>query len=151
MIKRGEWRSAIDSAAYTKLIGLAYKIHNSVESELDHKLDGKDLNRKQLSVLQILTDNECVYPSMIVKSTKITFPELSRMLEKLETKGYLSRQSYRNKDRRKLSLEIMPKGKKLVKTSRDILTSLPPSLISSLTEQEKEMLLNFLQTFPAES
>ncbi len=119
-----------------------------MQAVLDHELSEEGLKQKHLLVLQMLVDEECVYPSTIVKNSKITFPELTRILDKLEIKGYLSRSSYSCKDRRRLSLEILPRGERLVQNSRDILSSLPRSLVSSLTEQEKQALMNFLQTFP---
>ena len=151
MSKRSNREFNVADSACTTLIDLVYKIHNSIEVQLDHKLDSNDLSRKQLAVLQMVADNERVNPSMVVKNTKIPFSELSRILDGLEIKGYMKRKGYCNNDRRKLELGILPKGEALVETSRDILTTLPQSLTSLLTVEEKAMLSKFLRTFPGES
>ena len=147
MSKNYNISSVVDRAMPTELIDLIYKLYRNVGVDNVGLVHDKPLNRNQLAVLHMVAREENISPSTIVKSTGITFSGITRIVDFLEENGYLCRNRH-SVDRRKLCLEIRPKGLQIINASKRLMNSLPNSLLGSLSIDERDKLLSFLQTFP---
>lgn len=128
------------------LINIAYKIYNCVELDLAVKFKDAGIKRKQLSVLISLINQDSPTPTTVARHTGISRSQVTSILDTLETDGYL-RRILNHEDRRRLNIELLPKGEYLVNSSNQVMNSLPKDLFTSLSKDEMKALTFFLREY----
>lgn len=131
------------------LIGLSSKIYHGEERELEKRLNKKALHSKQLAILISICELERATPAVIASNLGLSPSQMSRHLSILEANKYLSR-IYDVSDRRFCLLKLLPRGEQIINASKPILSSLPQSLLSVLSEEEKAAITFFLENFPTD-
>ncbi|CAA6799592.1 MAG: Transcriptional regulator, MarR family [uncultured Sulfurovum sp.] len=108
-------------------------------------LEKFDLSSSEMDVLASLTfNNETLTPTDLYESTIFSSGGMTKLLKKLETKGYVSRSSCAEDKRSKL-VHIEPKGVKLVHEALGLLIHKDNEFFSVLDEEEKKVFFRVLK------
>lgn len=128
------------------LIDISYKIYRGIESELGKRFNRDTFNNRQLAALIFISKHEQATPTAIAKHLGLSRPQVTRLLEALESNAYLNRVCNAT-DRRCYFLKLLPMGEEIVNAAKPILSSLPQSMLSSLTKEEKKRLNFFYKIY----
>ena len=148
-MRRPRVSSLIDKNGNTEslLVNIANKIYHDAVWKSEKKFNEQSLNRKQLAILVCINEHANSSPTDIAKQLNLSKSQMTALLEPLVSNAYISR-CCDVKDRRRILLNLLPRGNEIVITSRPVFSSLLLSLLSSLNADEKEALVTFLQNFP---
>jgi DNA-binding MarR family transcriptional regulator len=102
-----------DSFSLTRSVGFAInKARNVLVSEIDAALKDLDITSQQMGILLSLTNGIATTPFELSKLLGIDTGLMTRMLDKLETKGLVER-SRSLEDRRVVNLKLTEKGEEV--------------------------------------
>ena len=102
-----------DSFSLTRSVGFAInKARNVLVTEMDAALKDLDITSQQMGILLSLTSGIATTPFELSKLLGIDTGLMTRMLDKLETKGLVER-SRSLEDRRVVNLKLTEKGKEV--------------------------------------
>jgi DNA-binding MarR family transcriptional regulator len=102
-----------DSFSLTRSVGFAInKARNVLVTEMDAALRDLDITSQQMGILLSLTSGIATTPFELSKLLGIDTGLMTRMLDKLETKGILER-SRSLEDRRVVNLKLTEKGEEV--------------------------------------
>ncbi|TDN61169.1 MarR family transcriptional regulator [Paraburkholderia sp. BL10I2N1] len=102
-----------DSFSLTRSVGFAInKARNVLVTEMDSALKDLDITTQQMGILLSLTSGIATTPFELSKLLGIDTGLMTRMLDKLETKGLLER-SRSLEDRRVVNLKLTEKGEEV--------------------------------------
>ena len=102
-----------DSFSLTRSVGFAInKARNVLVTEMDAALKDLDITSQQMGILLSLTSGIATTPFELSKLLGIDTGLMTRMLDKLETKGILER-SRSLEDRRVVNLKLTEKGEEV--------------------------------------
>ena len=107
------------------------------------------ISRKKLSILLCVSKNEAVSVSELTYKTGIAGANLTKILDELEQSNMV-RRDRDQKDRRKCIIKLLPGGEEIAISANRIMNSLPQSLISPLSFEDRVALIYFLKNFPEE-
>ncbi|QJB39061.1 MarR family transcriptional regulator [Chitinophaga oryzae] len=94
----------------------------------------------ELSVLSYIYQQGALFPSELAELVKVKNQSMSQMLNNLETEGLITR-TQSMEDKRKMSVTITPKGKKMVeKTRHERDEWLAAAIHHTLSAEEKKLL-----------
>ena len=98
-----------------------------------------------MDVLASLTfNNETLTPTDLYESTIFSSGGMTKLLKKLETKGYVSRSAC-GEDKRSKLVHIEPKGVKVVHEALGLLIHKDNEFFSILEEEEKKVFFGVLK------
>lgn len=103
-----------------------------------------DLRPVEYTLLQLLREGICTTPSQLAKELRITPPSMSVWLDKLTSRGLLTR-SKSATDGRAQQLTLTAKGQKLITQVHEKLLSSEQHMLAHLSLGERAMLQEILQ------
>jgi DNA-binding MarR family transcriptional regulator len=103
-----------------------------------------DVRPAEYSALVVLAHNDDVSPGALGKALSISAPNLAVMLERLNTRGLISR-TPRKEDRRGHVIKLTVAGKQLVKRGKALEPLAEGRVTSRLTPAERALLVELLQ------
>jgi Transcriptional regulators len=116
--------------------------HNYLMSKLSHFFDGFDITHKQYNILRILRGaGEAISTAVIRDRMVDRMSDVSRIAERMVRKDLIIKQSC-ERDKRKVDIEISPRGRLLLDEIEEPLKELQMSLIK--IDNEQMDLLNHL-------
>lgn len=131
-----------ENTIYTNLIST---IARKLMFKADKKTNELGLNSQQGRVIQYIYNNQD--KNLIQKDLADVFgrttASITSMLSGLEKKGYIRREIPSDNERQK-NIYVDEKGIELIDTFNKIFIELEEELISSLTEEEREIFLSIL-------
>jgi homoprotocatechuate degradation regulator HpaR len=102
-----------------------------------------EVTEQQWRVLRVLQERGPLDPTRIAEQAVLLLPSLTRILQKLEEKGYLSRQQDKT-DRRKQIVRITPSGAALIEANIDASIALLEQVRTRMGADRYEALLDLL-------
>ena len=101
------------------------------------------LRKVEFSLLMLLLANQPVVAKQLALSLALTAPQLSQLLDALETRGLVRRERHPS-DGRSQHLMLTDKGRKLARTTADAAIPMEQELLTRLSRAERAMLLELL-------
>jgi DNA-binding MarR family transcriptional regulator len=139
------------SFAITQSIGfMLTKARNIVASDLDAALKDLDVTSQQIGVILSLCRGVASTPFELSKLLAIDTSLMTRMLDKLESRGLL-RRNRSNEDRRVVCLELTKPGHALAEKIADITPDVLNARLSHFSKSEFSELKRLLSKFIGES
>lgn len=129
------------------LFSLGYYLHLTsgyAKMFASQSLHGAEVTPEQYGILYLLTVEDGLYQRQFSRFLVKDRPNISRMLDILEKKGYLYRKQDEN-CKRKVKVYITLQGKKLVEDLDEIKQEIVKEIASPLSKDEHEQLLNLLE------
>lgn len=132
-----------------KVLGLCVPV-TMIHKQLFHEgsvllLEKFNLTSSELDVLAALFfNNKTLTPTDLYESTIFSSGGMTKLLKKLESKGYVSRSSC-NADKRSKLVHIEPKGEQLVQEALALIMHKDNEFFSVLNEKEKSFLFKILK------
>lgn len=122
-------------------------INNYFENQLNLGLAEYNLTRSQMDVLILLKINEKknieTNQKDIEKALSLKNPTVTGILDRLEDKGYIKR-NVSSKDKRLKQITLTDTSNEILLKSRNHAKKIEEKILSSLTSEEKEELLQLL-------
>ena len=122
-------------------------INNYFENQLNLGLAEYNLTRSQMDVLILLKINEKkniqTNQKDIEKALSLKNPTVTGILDRLEDKGYIKR-NVSSKDKRLKQISLTDASNEILLKSRNHAKKIEEKILSSLTSEEKEELLQLL-------
>jgi len=115
-----------------------YYIHKAMN---DHNLD---LTKEQMIVLKRLHDKDGIPQNELAFLTLRNKSSLTRLLVKMEIKGYITRKQDKL-DKRSNKVFLTDYGKKTYKKTRPIIKQLMDTMEQGVSETEKQQMIQLLQ------
>jgi DNA-binding MarR family transcriptional regulator len=139
-----------ESFMLTDSIGLALtQARNMITAEMDAALKDIDISSQQMGILLSLTRGIATTPFELSKLLGIDTGLMTRMLDKLESKGFLER-SRSVDDRRVVNLTLTDKGKEVAARIPEIAPQVLNARLKKFTKAEFEELRRLLSKFIGE-
>lgn len=136
-----------DNFMLTQSIGFHLnRARNSLLMEMDSALRPLDINGQQMGILMTLMRGTATTPFEISKLLSIDSGLMTRMLDKLEEKGLLSR-SRSIDDRRVVNLDLTDKGRGIAAQIPDIAPEVLNERLKGFSETEFAEFGRLLQKF----
>lgn len=101
------------------------------------------VTEQQWRVLRVLEEEGPIEPTVIARRAVLLLPSLTRILQKLESKGLLTR-ARAERDKRRQQVEITPAGRKLVLDNLAANMSVLEGFRAELGAEKYEQLLDLL-------
>lgn len=140
-----------DNYLLTQSIGFHLnKARNCLLMEMDSALRPLDINGQQMGILMTLMRGAATTPFEISKMLGIDSGLMTRMLDKLEEKGLLSR-SRSIDDRRVVNLELTDKGREVATQIPDIAPEVLNQRLREFSDTEFAEFGRLLQKFAVRS
>jgi len=111
---------------------------------MEIKLKPYDLTHLQFSILMNLYKNNTSTQKEILQYTNGDEASITRLIDRLESKGYLKRIKCTD-DKRKKKLTLTPRGISLIEEATGCAMEVNKELIKDLSEDEAKKLLGLLQ------
>lgn len=111
---------------------------------MEAKLKPYNLTHLQFSILVNLYKNNVKTQKELLKYTYGDETSITRLIDRLETKGYLKRAQCSN-DKRRKNLILTPEGITLTEELLDCAREINQDLVQHLNDKESNELLNLLQ------
>lgn len=134
-----------ESEAWKYLAGLLFRLPSVLESQL---LQDEDLTLADYMVLQMLTGHEgnCARMTDIADMVKIAQPRMTRIVTKLEKRGYVQRANSAE-DRRVVRATLTEQGlEKLEQASPNHIAEIRKNIFDRLTPEQIESLISVGKT-----
>ncbi|NPT53144.1 MarR family winged helix-turn-helix transcriptional regulator [Paraburkholderia elongata] len=125
------------------------KARNMITAEMDAALKDLDISSQQMGILLALTRGIATTPFELSKLLGIDTGLMTRMLDKLETKGLLER-SRSIDDRRVVNLALTDKGEEVAAQIPEIAPQVLNERLKKFTKGEFEELRRLLRKFIGE-
>ena len=109
---------------------------NSIEYN-HHKIRSKDLTDTEYMICSVIFYNDACSQEDVVKALRIDKTTVGKALQKLETKGYISRQQDQL-DKRKKLLTVTEKGKKQISGVMDLHDKWLENIMTCLSDDEQK-------------
>ncbi len=109
-----------------------------------HAIISQQINPAQFFVLEIICDNGAQKMSDLAGELRVSLPAITRMVDKLYALGLVERIPG-IKDRRIISITIMPKGKRIVKKFQEQRKQALIEVFASLSEKDRRDYLRILR------
>jgi DNA-binding MarR family transcriptional regulator len=139
-----------ESFMLTDSIGLALtQARNMITAEMDAALKDIGISSQQMGILLSLTRGIATTPFELSKLLSIDTGLMTRMLDKLESKGFLER-SRSVDDRRVVNLTLTDKGKEVAARIPEIAPQVLNARLKKFTKAEFEELRRLLRKFIGE-
>jgi DNA-binding MarR family transcriptional regulator len=103
-----------------------------------------DLRPVEFTILQLIDENPAATATKIAKALAITTPGVTVWLDRLEARGYISRERS-GTDRRAQHLKSTKQGRALIASAAEQLLDGERELLSPLSSGERQLLLELLQ------
>ncbi|KYK36083.1 MAG: hypothetical protein AYK19_09700 [Theionarchaea archaeon DG-70-1] len=124
-----------------KLISCLYRYS---QMNLGNKLEQYNIGSGQFSFLMSLFREDGVHQEYLVKSIKVDKATCTRAVKKLVKEGYVTRQKD-SKDKRAYKIFLTEKAKPTEPVLKKISSEWKALLLSGFTEEEKELVMDFLK------
>jgi DNA-binding MarR family transcriptional regulator len=108
-----------------------------MEAEFNKRLSGYEVTRVSWAVLGAITYDGKTTPSELADFLKIDRAAITRLLDKLDDQGLVSR-TRRDSDRRSVTLQVTPKGKALSADLLQLSNSVNELFVTGLSPKEAE-------------
>ncbi|ALS61868.1 MarR family winged helix-turn-helix transcriptional regulator [Pandoraea norimbergensis] len=122
------------------------KARNLLAAEMDQALKPLDLTGPQMGILRTLGVGEITTPLEMSKMLAMDSGSTTRMLDKLEAKGLISRHRS-TEDRRVVKLALTPAGKRVDDQIPDIAPHVLNHRLKDFSAEEFKQFLNLLKKF----
>ncbi len=119
------------------------RISHDFKLKKNESLSKYNLTDSQMKVMRYLWHENCLSQTEIQKRMNIKPSSLTRLIDQLERKQFITRK-ISSKDSRVKLISLTEKGKILKKDSWDAIIMLEEKLIKNFTDEEKELSLSFL-------
>lgn len=127
------------------ILSLSVKIADSINYQVLGNLKPHSLSSEQWVVLKLVQNGDAQRPSQLSKLMGISSPRITRIIDRLEKRGLLSRE-VSHEDRRVFTILLTDKGAAIAKRAVKVSSILPLIDESTLTEKEK-ILLNCFREY----
>lgn len=125
-------------------------IARSMEAEFNKRLSGYDITRTGWAVLGAITYDHVSTPSALADFLKIDRAAITRLLDKLEAQGLITRNRM-TENRRAISLRVTPAGRTLAADLRAISNDVNAQFAAGLSPQEAEQYIATIKKMIANS
>lgn len=105
-----------------------------------------ELRPVEYTLLQLLREGICTTPSQLAKELRITPPSMSVWLDKLTSRGLLTRSKCET-DGRAQQIALTSKGQKLITQAHEKLLASEQRMLAHLSMGERTMFLEILEKF----
>ncbi|HZT95287.1 MAG TPA: MarR family transcriptional regulator [Chloroflexota bacterium] len=126
--------SSSDSLDSIRLVGTLLRVVRLLDSEL-RSTPGNALDLGELSVLGSIARG-VIAPSMIARTLSIDPPRVTRMVDQLVVRGYVTRGSD-PLDRRRCPLSLTEEGRRALEAGRQVLTDVTEDLLRRLRPTDR--------------
>lgn len=133
---------SLTMAANEVLVRLFHDIM-TIESKAIITEEFKDITNNDMHVIEAIGNAQPVMVSAVAKTLSVTQATVNISMNGLEKKGYINRERS-TKDKRVVYVTLTPKGKKAYNHHRDFHKKMIHSIVDSLSDPEKEVLLKSL-------
>lgn len=136
-----------DARSYEANMSIGYlmrRLVNSLTSEIDRQLDEHDLTNAQWMPLYKIARGGGSTVAELARGCQTDNGAMTRMLDRLEAKGFL-RRIRSTTDRRVVSLELTPEGKRAADKVPKVLADVLNTQLAGFDETEFHALLGYLQ------
>ncbi|MFM0085236.1 MarR family transcriptional regulator [Paraburkholderia sediminicola] len=141
---------APESFSLTQSVGfLLTKARNLITAEMDTALEDLDITGPQMGILLAMQRGLASTPFELSKMLSVDTGLMTRMLDKLETKGLLER-SRSVDDRRVVNLALTKKGEEIAAEIPNIAPEVLNARLKKFTKAEFEELCRLLNKFIGE-
>ncbi len=106
-------------------------------------LSDAGVTEQQWRVLRVLKEEGSQEPTHIAERACLLLPSLTRILQKLETKGLIRRHTHPG-DKRRQIVEITDRGATIIKDNIDVTLQLAEEIKAQLGPERHEALLDLL-------
>ncbi|WP_175153946.1 MarR family winged helix-turn-helix transcriptional regulator [Paraburkholderia ultramafica] len=136
-----------DNFNVTESVGFALiKARNLIVTEMDAALKDLDISGQQMGIMLMLKENLASTPFELSKMLGIDTGLMTRMLDKLETKGLLTR-SRDERDRRVVNLSLTKAGMAVAEQIPEIAPDVLNARLKKFTKTEFDELRRLLRKF----
>lgn len=136
-----------DNFRLTQSVGFYLsKARNLLLAEIDQALKPLDITGPQMGILLTLGHGQKTTPFEISKALAIDSGSMSRMLDKLETKGLVTRNRDTD-DRRVVKLMLTPAGEAVVDQIPDVAPAVLNNRLQDFSKEEFTQFLVLLKKF----
>ncbi len=125
-----------------QIFGLFRQTDQMVKKVIRKKVEDTGLYRSQHRLLMILGNHLDASQSAIAEKMDVSPAAVAVTLKKLESAGYIRRQS-NEEDNRVNRMEITDKGKKAIHISRSYFEEIDDALLQGFSHEEMELLKGF--------
>lgn len=129
-------------------LGLEIALTSSVYRAAGHKTlkthGQDDITREQLSILLISSLTDGLYQTQIANILGKDRPNITRMIDILETKGFIKREKDEN-NRRILKVYLTDKGRDKVKFVKPLKERMQAAQYKGMSDEEIQTLVNLLR------
>ncbi|BAK74444.1 MAG: MarR family winged helix-turn-helix transcriptional regulator [Arcobacter sp.] len=119
------------------------KVRNSIKNEMEIALSPYELTTTQFVVLLKLCEKDRMTQKDLANETDYKQSALTLILDKLEAKGLVNRESKKN-DRRAYLIAITNKGKELKDILINLSLELEKKVLQGISETEKDVFISML-------
>lgn len=119
-----------------------------VMGPLRDMLSGADITEQQWRVLRVLEEEGPLEPTRIAELACLLLPSLTRILQKLDNKGLISRKQD-SQDKRKQVIQIMPSGAALIEAHLPASLAVLEQVKAQMGADRYEALLDLLNALEA--
>jgi DNA-binding MarR family transcriptional regulator len=136
-----------ENFSLTESVGFALvKARNLIVTEMDAAMKELDISSQQMGILLMLKQNLAATPFELSKMLGIDTGLMTRMLDKLETKGMLVR-SRDDEDRRVVNLALTRSGKAVAEQIPELAPDVLNGRLKDFTKAELNELRRLLRKF----
>lgn len=119
------------------------RVRNAIRAAHDEALAPFGVTTIQGETLVSCMLGEANTPAELARVTDLDISSISRMLDRLENKGLVTR-SRTEKDRRQVVVKITPKGRALVKKATPVAARVAAEAWHDVSEQERQTVRNIV-------
>lgn len=119
------------------------KVRNSIKNEMEVALSPYELTTTQFVVLLKLCEKDRMTQKDLAKETDYKQSALTLILDKLEAKGLVNRESKKN-DRRAYLIAITKEGKELENVLIKLSLEVEKKVLQGISEKEKDTFISML-------
>ena len=120
-------------------------VSNAVSQEFARKVSGHDVTVAEWSLMRTLYDDEPMPPSVLAATMGMTKGAISKLAERLTTKGLVAREESLE-DRRAHNLSLTPEGRVKIPVLAALADENDAEFFELLTQEERETLVRLLKT-----
>lgn len=122
------------------LLGRAW---SALQDAYDRAVEPLGLTGRQGAVLMNCVRGEANTPAELATFNALDISSMSRMLDRLEKKGLVTR-SRMGRDRRQVTVVVTPKGRALLRKATPVAAQVAAKAWRNVTEHEKKLLRNIV-------
>lgn len=115
MVSTGSAKVKADFKLQNSFAFWIHRLNNLLQDQFNALLKEYEVSWPQWMLLNVLSGSEANTPAVIAEQLGVDRSGVTRLLDRLEAKGYVERE-HDKLDRRSVNLHITPKGKQLMST-----------------------------------